>query len=75
MLFGEPNTVVANAEALFTILVLQHLDAAGAGFGQAVDRRQNVHGDVLGDDPDVGLRLLRADDPLQETGSRSSSIR
>jgi hypothetical protein len=37
--------------------------------------RQNIHGDVLGDSPDVGLGFIRDDDPFQETGSLSSSSR
>jgi hypothetical protein len=43
---------------------LQPLDAAGAGFGQTMYRRENVHGDVLRDGPDVGLGFVRNDDPL-----------
>lgn len=69
MFFGEADAVVADAKALLAILILQGLDAARAGFGQAVDGREDVHGDVLGDGADVGLGLLGEDDPLQAAGS------
>lgn len=75
MFFGEADTVVANAETLLALFVFECFDPAGAGFGQAVYGRQNIHGDVLGDSPDVGLGFIRDDDPFQETGSLSSSSR
>jgi hypothetical protein len=44
-LLGEADAVIADAEALLAVLALQGLDAARAGFGQAVNRRDTGTGD------------------------------
>lgn len=48
MLFGEADSIVTDSEALFTDLTLPLLDIAAAILGESVNRRRDVHGNVLG---------------------------
>jgi len=60
---------VADTKAIVTAHSLERLDAARAGFGQAVNRREDTHGDVLGNGADVGFGFVGKDDPLHAAGS------
>jgi len=42
VLLGEADAVIADAQTFLAVLVLQGLDATGAGFRQAVNRREDV---------------------------------
>ena len=72
-LLSETDAVIAHAEALLAVTAFEGFDVARSGFGQALNGRENVHGDVLGDGADIGLSLVAKDDSLQAAGSFSSS--
>ncbi len=66
VVFSEADTVIADTQAeLGRVAALEFLHIAPAVFGQAVNGRQDVHGDVLRDGADVGFGVVGETNPLQ----------
>jgi hypothetical protein len=65
-LFGEADAVGADTLAeLRRAAAMEFLQIARTMFGQAMNRRQDVHGDVLRDGADVGFGVVGETNPLQ----------
>jgi hypothetical protein len=72
-IFGEADAVITDAETFLAALVLERFHAAGSHLSQTVEGGENIHRDMLRNRADVGFGLIGETDPLQATGSLSSS--
>jgi hypothetical protein len=63
-LFGETDAVIADAEAQLTRLSLELLNVAFAGFGETMEHREDAHGSVAVQTPNIGAGTLGPSDFL-----------
>ncbi len=69
MLLGEADVVMSDAEALLASFAVERFYIARIGLSQAMDRRENTYGKVLGNSTDVSIGFFGDDDSLQAAGS------
>ncbi len=62
--FGEADAIIPHAEAKFFRLSLEPLDVAAAGFGKAMECREDAHGRFAVQTADVGAGRFGEDDSL-----------